>query len=159
MNQTDYLEKELSRLLDWIKSADSRIALILPLSTAMLGTIAALLPKFSCWDWSIFLSVITSSLLLIVSLASVSVAIFPRTKGPKNSNIFFGGINSRDLETYRNDINRLNEQDYKTDLINQCFINAQIADKKYFWVRSSLCFLLLAAVPWLVAVYILFGLK
>jgi hypothetical protein len=159
MNKIDYLEKELSRLLEWIKSADTRISLILPLSTAMLGTIAALLPKFSLWTWCIGLSVTLSILLLAASLISVSVALFPRTNGPNNSNVFFGGINTKGLEQYRNEINQLNEEQYKTDLINQCFINARIANIKFYWVKKSLMFLLLSSLPWLFTIYVLFGLK
>lgn len=42
-------ETELDRLLGWVRAAESRLALILPLSTAMLGTLAVLLPSASKW--------------------------------------------------------------------------------------------------------------
>lgn len=128
MNKIDYLEKELARLLDWIKTADTRITLILPLATAMLGAIAALNPSFSEWTWCIGISVSLSVTLLVCSLISVSLALFPRTNGPQNSMIFFGGIASKNLENFRSNVNNFDDEKYKNDLINQCFINALIAN-------------------------------
>lgn len=159
MNTIDYLEKELARLLDWIKTADTRISLILPLTTAMLGAIAALAPIFSKWTWCIGISISISILLLASSLISISIALFPRTNGPKNSMIFFGGIYSSTLEDFRSEVNDFDEGKYKDDLINQCFINAKIASIKFKWVRKSLIFLLLAALPWFYTIFILYGIK
>lgn len=159
MNKIDYLEKELARLLDWIKSADTRISLILPLTTAMLGTIAALTPAYSKWTWCIGLSVSVSVVLLVCSLVSISMALFPRTNGPVNSMIFFGGIQTRTLEEFRGEVSNFDEDEYKNDLINQCYINSKIASSKFKWVKKSLIFLMLSSLPWFYTVYVLFGIK
>jgi len=37
-----WAEAELARLLEWVRAAESRFALVLPLSTAMLGALAVL---------------------------------------------------------------------------------------------------------------------
>ncbi len=50
MDTKDYLEKELSRLLQWIQVADNRLAFILPLATAMLGALAILAPTPEKWS-------------------------------------------------------------------------------------------------------------
>jgi hypothetical protein len=159
MDKIDYLEKELARLLDWIKTADARISLILPLTTAMFGAIAALTPVYSMWTWCIGLSVSISILLLASSLISISIALFPRTNGPVNSMIFFGGIQTRTLEQFRDEVDGFDGNKYKSDLINQCFINAKIANIKFKWVKKSLIFLLLASIPWFYTIYVLYGIK
>lgn len=159
MNKIDYLEKELARLLDWIKTADTRISLILPLTTAMLGAIAVLTPVYSKWTWCIGVSVLISVLLLASSLISISIALFPRTSGPVNSMIFFGGIQARTLERFRDEVDNFDEEKYEIDLTNQCFINAKIANIKFKWVKKSLTFLLVGSIPWFYTIYVLYGVK
>ena len=159
MNKIDYLEKELARLLVWIKTADTRITLILPLTTAMLGAIAAITPVYSKWTWCVGVSVLISVLLLASSLISISIALFPRTNGPVNSMIFFGGIQTRSLERFRDDVDNFDENKYESDLINQCFINAKIANIKFKWVKKSLIFLLVASIPWFYTIYVFYGIK
>jgi hypothetical protein len=159
MDKFDYLEKELARLLDWIKTADTRISLILPLTTAMLGAVAALTPSFTKWTWCIGISISLAVILLACSLIAISVALFPRTNGPNNSMIYFGGISSKNLEKFRSDVNDLESDKYKNDLINQCYINAKIASIKFNWVKKSLMFLLFSSIPWFYTIYILYGMR
>ena len=49
---TELLEKELDRLLWWIRAVETKMSLVLLLSTTMLGALAVLTPTFS--GWSIF---------------------------------------------------------------------------------------------------------
>lgn len=76
------LESELSRLLGWIQAAETKISLVLALSTAMLGVLAVLSPVCSGWTLvpAIFASIAT--LLLVLSLIFSAVSSFPRTDGP-----------------------------------------------------------------------------
>ena len=157
MNKIDYLEKELSRLLEWIKSADTRISLILPLSTAMLGAIAALAPNESAWTVGSGISVAFTTFFLLSSIFSVAMASFPRTNGPKGSLIFFSGINSKELDQFRANVDSMSEDSYKNDLINQCHINAQIAETKFFWIKKSIMFLFASSIPWFFSIYYLYG--
>jgi hypothetical protein len=155
VDKTDYLEKELSRLLSWIKSADSRLTLILPLTTAMLGTLAILVPKIS--DWSIASAIFTSFAVffLFLSLIFSACASFPRTIGPKGSLIYFSGINAHDLTQYSNSIKEYDAEKYMNDLINQCHINAKIAETKFKWIQRSMICLFISAIPWALSIYIL----
>ncbi len=157
MNKIDYLEKELLRLLDWIKSADARIRLILPLVTAMLGTIAALVPKFELWSVFSGICVSFSVFFLLLSILSVAIASFPRTNGPKGSMIFFSGINNRELRQFKNDVNFFDEEKYQDDLMEQCYINAQIAQIKFVWVKKSMICLFLSSLPWFLSIYSFYG--
>ncbi len=157
MNKVDYLEKELARLLSWVQSVDTRISLFLPLSTAMLGFLAILAPDIDKWS---ILSAITTTLaaiFLVLSIACLAFATFPRTDGPKGSMIYFSGINDRELEQYKSSVCNLDEASYINDLIEQCHINAQIANKKFSWVKRSLYSLFMSSAPWFISVYLLYG--
>jgi hypothetical protein len=50
MNSIEVLEKELDRLLQWVRAAESRLAFALPLSTAMLGALAVSNPTAFSWS-------------------------------------------------------------------------------------------------------------
>ena len=117
-------ETELVRLLDWVRAAESRIALVVPLSTAMLGALAVLVPTMTKWS---LVSVILSSgstLFLILSIAFAAWACFPRTTGPSGSLIFFGTIAAMKLNQYEQEVGSMTSADYLVDVIRQCHRNA-----------------------------------
>lgn len=153
-----WAEKELERLLDWVGAAESRLALVLPLATAMLGALALLIPD-SITNWMDFYGVLAgvAALFLFLSLGFAAMASFPRTTGPKDSNIYFGSVAARDLESYRAEFKDLETDRYLSDLITQCHRNAQIAEKKYFWMKWSMAALFVAAIPWVLAVIFLYA--
>ncbi len=158
-HQIDYLEKELARLLGWIQVADSRIALVLPLTTAMLGALSVLAPDIDKWTMP---SAITSSFalfFLILGLAFCALASFPRVNGPKGSNIFFRGIDSRELDQYKQAVNDFSQEEYCDDLINQCHINSKIANTKFTWVRRAMVCMFLSFVPWAISIYLLYSMR
>lgn len=159
MNKIDYLEKELARLLSWIQAADTRIALVLPLATAMLGALAVLAPNNEKWTVVSAVATSFSSFFLILSILFLALASFPRTNGPRGSMIFFSGINDRELEQYRSSVNELDENGYENDLINQCHINAVIANSKFSWVKRSIFSLFVSSLPWFLSIYLLYGIK
>ncbi len=159
MDKLDYLEKELSRLLAWIQAADSRASIILPIDTAMLGLMAALLPKYICISNQMLAFPILAMLLLLFSITCLVFSSFPRTDGPKNSIIFFNGIAKRNINEYESSVLNLTINEYESDLIQQCHINAEIADVKYQWVKRSMAGLFLATPFWIISIYLLYGLK
>lgn len=155
-DKIDFLEKEIDRLLGWIQSVESRMTLILPLSTAMLSVLAILAPRFS--EWSVGAGIFSAFAVsfLASSIACAAVASFPRTSGPKGSLVYFGGIATKEREQYKNAISTLDEDDYIADLAAQCHVNAQIAAKKYSWIQRSLASLFLSSLPWVISVYLLY---
>ena len=158
-NQLDIievLESELARLLEWVRAAESRLALILPLSTAMLGTLAVLAPKLS--NWPVFSAIVSSFAVffLVLSIIFAAIASFPRTTGPKGSLIYFGGIASLDLEQFSSATDSLTKYEYIRDLIKQCHRNAQIAQRKYAWVQRSMACLFISSGPWAISLFELY---
>lgn len=155
--QVAWAEAELSRLLEWVRAAESRLALVLPLSTAMLGALALLAPPLAHWTVLSALASFLAALLLILSLTCAACATFPRTTGPKGSLIYFGGITTRDLPQYEAAFTAITPTEYLTDLLRQCHRNAQIAQAKYTWIKRGMACLFLAALPWLTSLYLLYA--
>lgn len=156
MDKTELAGKTLERQLSWIIAADSRAALIVPVSIAMLGTLAAIVP--SPIEWSVGAAVLASlaTLLLVVSLLCCTLAAFPRTNGPKGSLIFFGGISERDIDSYVVQLLSCELSELQADLARQCYVNATIASKKFRWVKTAMGFLFGSILPWVGAVYLLY---
>ena len=151
------MESELSRLLEWVRGADSRVKLVLPLSTGMLAALSLFAPVASKWT---VLAAITTSFavcFLLLSLAFAALASFPRTAGPKGSLIFFGCIVTKDLAQYDAAVRAMSEDQYLDDLIRQCHRNAQIAERKYAWIQRAMSCLFLSALPWIVSLFILYS--
>lgn len=150
-------EAELDRLLGWVRAVESRLALVLPLSTAMLGALAVLMPSVANCTVGGGIASAFALFFLLLSIVFAAFASFPRTTGPKGSLIYFGGIVTRDLPQYMEAVKSASQQTYLEDILAQCYRNAQIADRKYAWVQRSMACLFLAAMPWGLALFIFYS--
>lgn len=150
-------EIELARLIEWGRAAESRLALVLSLATAMLGALTVLAPAVN--QWTVLGGIVSSfaGLFLVLSILFAAFASFPRTTGPKGSLIYFGGITSRELHQYEVEVRALTSEAYLADLIRQCHRNAQIAERKYTWIQRSMACLFVATLPWLISLYMLYS--
>jgi hypothetical protein len=147
------LEQNLGRQLSWIVAADTKSSFVFGAATAMLGLLAAVAPAYGKWTpvgitWSV-----VAAAPLLASLASLTAAVFPRTSGPKLSNIFFGSISARSVDAFRTDLFVSDEDSYVEDLVQQVHINAQIATAKFTWVRRATACLFFGVAPWAIATY------
>lgn len=159
MNLIGYLESNLLRQLHWVQSADTRISLILPMSTVMLGSLSFVSPAVGEWTWIATVCSSFSVFFLILSIIFSAVAAFPRASGPKGSLIYFRDINNRKLSQYENSVNEMDENSYTEDLIRQCHVNAEIAYIKFLWVKRGMACLYVSALPWAMAIFLLYGLR
>ncbi len=71
--------------------------------------------------------------------------------------IFFGGIESLELDEYDRRVRSRTADEYMTDLIEQCHINAKIAAEKFRWVKISMTFISLGFASWVVWLILLFA--
>ena len=160
-NDTDlvsFLEKNLARQISWISAADSKISFVFAIDTAMLGLLAAVSPKAaSSWAVAPAIFAAFAALCGLASLAFLSLASFPRTKGPKSSLIFFGGIARRDVDQFRKAACEMSTESHFDDLCVQCHRNAEIAKRKFVWVQRALVALYLSVAPWCLAIYLLYN--
>lgn len=150
-------ELALSRVLEWIRAADSRLRLVLPLSTTMLGALAVLVPPFAGWTVLGGIAASAAAFLLVLSIAFAALASFPKTSGPLGSLVYFGGIVSKDLSQYEAAARAQTPDAYLEDLIRQCHRNAQIADRKYAWLQRSIACMFAASAPWAASLFILYS--
>jgi hypothetical protein len=153
-----FLEKNLTRQIAWISAADSKISFILAIDTAMLGFLAAVSPKAAGgWEVAPAICAAFAAVFGLTSLIFLSLASFPRTKGPKGSLIFFGGIAQRDAVQFRKATSEMSTESHFDDLCAQCHRNAGIAERKFVWVQRALIALYLSATPWCLAIYLLYN--
>ena len=151
------LERQLDLVLAWVRAAESRLVFLLSLSTAMLGVITISSQGIAVWcAWTSAMALIVG-IWLTLGIASCIASVFPRTGGPSESLIFFGGIGSLKLEEYKSSVKSRTGDDYMTDLIEQCHINAKIAVEKYQWVKKSMICISLGFVSWVVWLILLFA--
>jgi hypothetical protein len=146
-------EEELSRVLEWIRSGDSRLRFVLPLAITMLGVISALIPSPSSWTLLGGISASFAVFFLGLSVVFCAFSSFPRTSGPLGSMIYFGGIITRDLKQFDSEFRSMTNEQYLTDLLNQIHRNAQIAQAKFTWLQRSIACLFFSLVPWVVGLY------
>lgn len=157
-NKISFLEGNLSRQLDWISAADSRGSFIFAFDTAMLGVLAAVAPKTgSVWVVAPAIVASFSALFGLASLLFLCFSSFPRMDGPRNSLIFFGGITERDSKQFVKAVSELSSESYVADLSAQCYRNAEIANRKFIWIKRALIALYLSVVPWVVAIILLYN--
>ena len=152
-NRTSVLEKELERLLHWIGAAESRLAFIFSLSTAMIGALAISVPEIASVSSFFKVSISLTILLLGLSIIFIACASFPRTSGPARSLIYFGCINTFPLKEYSKFVSCQTEEEYILDLMAQCHRNAQIATTKFAWIQRSLICTFASILPWSISMF------
>jgi len=155
----DFLEKNLSRQLVWISAADSKASFVFAITTAMLGVLVVLMPKaFNGWTLAAIMFASVAATFELITLLFLSIATFPRTKGPMGSLIYCGGITQIDDTQFKDTVCKLSRGSYIDDLCLQCHRNAEIASRKFLWVQRALIALYLSVIPWTFALYLLYSL-
>lgn len=145
------------RTLGWIATADIKVGVAMALDTAMVGGLAA---AFSASEpnsrtaWC-YLAVLVAAGCIVIAMSCSAMAAIPRMLGPVNSMIFFARIAERPVADYVEQFAKTGEKDFLSDLTTQIHRNAQIAAAKHWWVRKSLVWSFLAAVPWIAAIALL----
>lgn len=145
-------EQSLSRQLDWIRSADSKTGFVSSVALAMVGAIAFQVPEQPESLKLVLLFAILGGGLPVASLISCGLATFPRVAFPKSSLLFFGSIAAFTAEEFAQSMASVDSDSYIRDLTYQIYRNAEIASRKFYYVRAASFFLFAGTLPW-----ILFG--
>lgn len=155
----ELLDKILSKNLTWVANADSKGTLLFGINSAMLAVVVALVPSSGAWTTSAAIFATLSALPLVTSIGFIAFGLFPRTNGPRNSLIYFGGIASHDEAQYvRKVINGISPE-LLEDFARQCHRNAEIAKEKYHHVRYAVILTFLSLPIWLVSIWLMYPLK
>lgn len=149
-----YAQWVLERNLHWIGAAEAKTGVIVTLSIAMLGGLAAAFtnkPLVSHSVWANLLS-IGAACCLLVSLVCAAMSVLPRTHGPKTSLIFFGKIVANSRSDYANAFKHADKSTFLQDLLDQIHRNAEIAVEKFAWVRKAIMWSFPAVILWVPAI-------
>jgi len=155
----EWLEKTFARHLQWITAADSKLAPILAMHTAMLGILATVAHSVTDWTFAAALVAILSVTPLLVGLVMLLFCAFPRMTGAERSLVYFRGITSQSETAFICAVCEMTTDDYFNDLARQCYRTAAIADAKFRWLRRAIIALFVSILPWILAVYQLYERK
>lgn len=130
------LEKLLERQISFVRTADAKLALIVPSLIAMMG-VALTLPLIS--------SATLSSMVLTVALFIVASTIFgfillaglPQVEMGASTPLHFSSASKLTLEEYKEAISSMSVEVYTSELMEQCHINSRIASSRFRSVRTS----------------------
>ncbi len=83
-----------------------------------------------------------------LSFLLVSASIYPRTKGPKDSLLYFGSVSEMTLENFKRASMSRTEQEFLEDLVGQCHRNSEIVYGKFRALTWAYRLLLLSLPFW-----------
>lgn len=148
------LEKDLSRIIGFVNSCDSKSSIVMSGVLAIVALIAGLNGpsladhfKNNLDSAGVILSLvflIVSVALIIIGLSFVISSLYARGK-PDNqayhdSLIYYGSISSLEYDDYKESVLSRTNEDYLEDLASQVHINSVICSKKYRLYNKGLIF-------------------
>lgn len=147
----------LERQLGWIAAAEVKVGVIVAIDTALLAGLAAAfgasdVSVLGCWTYAFTLGAAGAA---VIGLLCSALAVIPRTKGPKESLLFFGQVSALDVQTYAARFRSASAAQMLTDMTTQIHRNAEIARDKYVWVRRSMSWSFFSAILWVAALGLL----
>ena len=139
------LEKDLSRIIGFVTSCDSKSSIVMSGVLAMVALIAGLNGPSLADHFKNNLDsagVILSLMLLIVSVALIIIGLSfiisslyargkPDNQAYHDSLIYYGSISSLEYDDYKESVLSRTNEDYLEDLASQVHINSVICSKKY----------------------------
>ncbi|MEL6641883.1 MAG: Pycsar system effector family protein [Pseudomonadota bacterium] len=154
MDEVNHLKWVLERQINWISSADSKLAILGPVPLAMLAISWAnsslLIYNISWADAPL----LVSTVVLCVGLFFTKAALTPRLSGPVESNIFFGRIAAKTSQDYVKHMTNQSDASLVDDLLMQIHRNACIASIKHRNISKSIFWLVVGIPIWLLSVAI-----
>lgn len=153
----DKSEKVLGMQLSWVRAADAKVAPVFAINIAMLGVVFVLIKTLNSWTIPTAIFTTLCVLPLFCSVVFLALATFPRTSGPKGSNIFFGGITKMKEDVFIKNFCELTEVDYRVDVLSQTYRNSEIAKEKFKFIKFSFIASFISIPFWLVSIYCLYS--
>jgi hypothetical protein len=148
-------EGSLSRMLDWVRSSNTKVTPMLAISLAMLGVPAGLVKE---WSPIVAFPLVIASLGPAMCLVFCWRATFPQTKSVNKSLLFFGTVAEMSLDDYRSQVRARSKPSYLEDLMCQTHRNAEIAHDKHNKLKWAMQSLFIGILPWLLSIYFLLNL-
>lgn len=153
LNRLDYARWVLERNLHWIAAVEAKTAVIVSVTTAMLGALAVAFSPLKLAEISLWTGVVSvlAACFLSASIILGALAVWPQTDGPPTSFIFFGKIKNLSAVEYRESFLASDEASLLGDCLAQIHRNAEIACLKYGRVAASMKCAFISLLPWIIA--------
>jgi len=144
----DFLQKELSRVSEWIRFSDKKIALLSTYYSVVLGVLisqkTSILQQSSVQtEWlSYFLYLILAiiGVSFFIGIFFLVKSIFPRLKNSltDKSMFYFGGIANMKFVDYLTKLEEISETEVKEQIVEQIYTNSVIANQKMKNTQTSI---------------------
>ena len=166
MVSNEYLEKNLQRIHEWIRSADQKVSIFLAFEGVVLSFLYTAIKRFvenklDNLNGTFYCLLIASIVCFGYSLFKLCFSLISRTKNVSNkkkSISFFGDIASLNEPEFKKVIKKTNDEIVGDDLISQIHVFAVIASKKHKVFQDSL-YLLLASLSFLILAFACYYLR
>jgi hypothetical protein len=152
-----YAQWVFERHLHWIGAVETKTAAIVSIDVAMMATLGVAFCELAPGDrpaWAILISLV-AGVALALSIGQAAAAVWPQTKGPDTSLIFFGKVAKLSAETYKAQFVNASDTELLEDCVAQIHCNAKIACAKYGRVAASLKLAFISIPFWLMAIWML----
>lgn len=144
----------LERNLAWVAAAEVKVAVIVAIDTALLGSVGAAYAGADAvarTAWA-YLWAVSAGISAAAGIFCAAMAVLPRLNGPAKSMVFFGRVGSLDQPEYFEKFKNATEAELLEDWTAQIHRNAQIAVEKFSWVRASMFWSFISVLPWFASI-------
>jgi hypothetical protein len=143
------------RQLNWIATADVKVGVVVSLHVAMLGGLGAAYSVASSKSTWVNIMAFGYVLCALFALVCAALALWPRTRGPIQSLIFFVRVAEIRCEDYVDAFCSQNDDNFLKDITTQIHRNAEIARDKYSNVGKAMMASFVGSIPWVTAIGLL----
>lgn len=154
-DRTALLERNLDRQIAWTRASDSKLAMVLPINSAMLGVLAAQLAQAQVKGLHHWALAVAASIPALVSFFSAILAALPRTRTRTESCIHFTGVAEHEPGRFHDRMRDLTEEQHFEHLAAEVHTSARIAREKMIHARRAYYALFIALPFWVAAIYLL----
>lgn len=147
-------EENLQRKLEWVGRHDTKIVLVTGIIITMLGLLVSASSKIENWNYFLYIVFAVTALLLFICLFFIYKSQYPKTTSSNTSLNYFGTIADMKFEEFKRRTKQATDEEYLDDLLCQIHINSQVLKLKFRFLKLSLLFIGIVAIPWLFCLYI-----
>lgn len=150
---------ELNRVIDLVKFADQKVAIVAAGYTAILWAIISQKDSIlkTQHDYAFWLIVIILVWVFVLGVINLFDAVFPRLKknGQQVSYFYFGHVDTLDINTFLVDMSKMTEKNIEKQILEQIHSNSLIANAKMECVGRSSIYLFASIFLCLIFIFIL----
>jgi hypothetical protein len=156
IRRIDVLEKNLARQIEAIRFSDAKITILAPTLTAMLGFLAATVPRAAPGVPAAKYALM-GVVPLVLAYVFLALTVIPRISSGSRSRLFFGGIRHHTPDGYVEAMARMTTAEYIDELARDCHATAVIARRKNLHVRNAYLAFFVSLPFWAAAIFLLNG--